>query len=95
MLQIHETYVNVTLGHIFGESDWHEPYTTDKGQLFRDMQSEYGRCTGKVYVDTKAGTLAIGWVFVKRMKYVDCDDYYLQETWVTFRTAEIKHATID
>jgi hypothetical protein len=27
--------------------------------------------------------MPIGWVFEKRAKYTDCDEMYMQETWVT------------
>lgn len=54
-----------------------------KGELYRECVREFGRCTGKVYVDTKTGTKQRGWVFVKRMKYEDSKDVYLREVWVT------------
>lgn len=56
------------------------------GEVFRWSRSEYGRCTGKVYVDTSdRGTLHVGWVFVKREEYSDWNssETYLCETWVT------------
>jgi hypothetical protein len=62
------------------------------GDIFRCSQREHGRCVGKVYVDNPesdlqgdAGGTAIqcGWIFVKRMKYDDCNETYLMETWVT------------
>lgn len=66
-----------------GESGKYEPYTDDTGRLFRSFQKEYGRCTGKVYIDTDKGTKSIGWVFQKRQQYDDCNGSYLMETWVT------------
>lgn len=54
------------------------------GDIFRRCREEYGRCTGKVYVDSKKqGTIAVGWVFVKRQKYDDCDETFLKETWIS------------
>jgi hypothetical protein len=54
------------------------------GAVFRHCRSEYGRCSGKVYVDTTSrGTIQTGWTFEKRERYEDDDDTYLCETWVT------------
>ncbi len=88
---IRETFVNETEGYRFGESDPCEPWTDDIGRLFLDMQREYGRCTGKVYVDPAEGgpPIAVGWVFEKRMRYEDARghdpdrDYYKRTVWVT------------
>lgn len=87
-LQINETMVNETKGHIFGESGWYEAYTNNRGRLFRNLQHEYGRCTGRMYRDLKSGgTIVVGWIFEKRVKYSDCKDTYLQSTWVEVREA--------
>ena len=54
------------------------------GDIYRASAKEYGRCTSKVYIDTKSrGVIAVGWVFVKRTKYDDSNETYLAETWVT------------
>jgi len=53
------------------------------GEIFRESQKEHGRCQSKVYIDTEDGPQQIGWVFVKRAKYDDCDETYLKETWIT------------
>lgn len=50
-----------------------------RGELYRHALREYGRCTGKVYVDTDDGAKAVGWVFVKREHY---SEPYLCTTWV-------------
>jgi hypothetical protein len=72
-----------------GSSDWYEPYTSDRGRLFRDAQKEHGRCTSKVYVDGPDGrAVPIGWVFEKRQQYEDTGcygrpaEYFTLETWV-------------
>lgn len=55
-LFVKESYVNVTEGYRYGGND--NPYETacdTAGDLFRVMRREYGRCTGKVYVDTIGG----------------------------------------
>lgn len=83
MLRVSETFVNRTEGYSNGDSGQYEPYTDDIGRLFRDYQREYGRCTSKVYIDTPTGPKAIGWVFEKRVKYDDCNEYFMQEVWVT------------
>lgn len=97
IFEIQETYVNETQGYRFGDSDWFEPYTDNMGKLFRDLQKEYGRCTGKVYTDTVDGAKQVGWVFEKQMQYEDArpryNDYgrllkpetYLRAVWVTYR----------
>jgi len=88
MIQIQEIYVNGSEGYIFGESDWYEPYTDDRGRLFRDLQREYGRCVSKMYVDEIDGQPSvIGWVFSKRMAYEDNPHRsYIREVWVHCRT---------
>jgi hypothetical protein len=80
---IQETFVNVTREAQIGESGLYEPFTDDLGKLYRVLVKEHGRCTGRVYIDTKEGTKAIGWVFIKRRKYDDSNETYLAETWVT------------
>jgi hypothetical protein len=84
MLQVREDYVDATRGCRYGDSGaWQEAFTDDRGQLYRALMREYGRCTSKVYVDdpapvngddAKGYTLrprAVGWVFVKRVEYDD------------------------
>ena len=67
-----------------GSSGLFEPYTDNIKLLFTCYMKEYGRCISKVYIDAAdGGAKAIGWVFQKRMKYTDCNETYLQETWVT------------
>jgi hypothetical protein len=98
-LEISETWVNATKGHGIGESGWYEPFTDDRGKLYRSLMREYGRCIGKVYVDVRTpaaeddGTMGaykerakpIGWVFQGRDKYSDTGEPYVRETWVTVR----------
>ena len=50
MLQIRETYVNATKGYQFGEEDWYEPFTQDRGKLFASLQKEYGKAA-RMYAD--------------------------------------------
>lgn len=83
---ISETYIDKTRGVRFGDSGEYEPFTEDRGKLFKSLSREYGRCTGKVYIDTSTGSTPIGWVFEKRMAYEDArkpTDTYVREVWVT------------
>ena len=80
---VEENWINATKGHRTGNSDVYETFTDNRGELYRAMQREYGRCTGKVYVDDGQ---PIGWVFQKRQQYDDCQETFLLETWVTVHT---------
>lgn len=68
---------------VFYESPVYETYHKTISSLFRTCQKEYGRCEVSLYIDTPQGTKRIGWVFLKRAKYDDSHQTYLQETWVT------------
>ena len=87
MLVINETWVNKTENCSGGDSGYYETYTDDLGELFKSLQREYGRCVSKVYNDNCLdGTVwSNGWVFEKRRKYDDCNEYYLAETWITYK----------
>lgn len=87
-LKVSEAYVNLTEGYNFGESGIYETFTDDTGTLYRACQREYGRCVSKVYVDIDDKTMAVGWVFVKRMEYEDTHETYLREVWVTLHDAD-------
>jgi hypothetical protein len=81
-----EQWVNRTENHLLGDSGWYESFTDKEAVLFRSLQKEYGRCTGKVYVDLPSEEARpIGWVFIKRDKYDDTDEYFLKETWIDLR----------
>ena len=84
---IEENYVNKTEGHRIGDSGIYETWCETIGELFLAMQREYGRCVSKVYIGE--GT-QIGWVFEKRQKYQDCNETYLQETWITLHNSKPK-----
>jgi hypothetical protein len=84
MLWISEAFVDLSREIRFGETGPYESFTDDPGELFKSCLREYGRCTGKVYIDTREGkTMAIGWVFLGRDTYQDCDKTYPREVWVT------------
>ncbi len=84
-----EAFVNATEGYRYGgetfpvEGTVFEDMTA--GDAYRWLMREYGRCTGKVYVDRAGGPpVHCGWCFEARTRYEDSDDTYLRETWVTF-----------
>lgn len=78
-----EEWVNETKGYRCGDSGVYETCCETTGELYRAMMREYGRCQSKVYVDVNDKAQQIGWYFVKRAKYEDCNETYLQGTWVT------------
>lgn len=91
MLKITEEHMSYNLdmskGYHLGEPVSYEPFTEDRGHLFKEFQKEYGRCVSKVYQDTPDGTPdPIGWVFQKVRPYEDArtkEDKYIHEVWVT------------
>ncbi len=85
-LFVQESWINVTKGHRLGDSDVYETDCESRGELYRVMQRECGRCAGKVYIDDSNGKnpKIIGWVFQKRKAYDDCNETFIHETWVTF-----------
>jgi len=86
-IQVLESYVNRTENTRFGDSGrWIPSYATTPGELFRDCQQEYGRCTGRMYRDVRISdpfvafgvvvparyqTRKVGWIFEKTMDYED------------------------
>jgi hypothetical protein len=70
----------------------------NKGELYKTLTKEYGRCISKMYYDGADGAaIPIGWVFEKRVQYSDCKDTYLQEAWVSLATVtprKFQHLTI-
>ena len=90
-LWLNEIYMDEVRNYILGES---EPYETsytasEVGQLYRQLQKEYGACTSRIYVDTKTEqAIPVGWVFRKRIEYEDArpnwskeQRYYLRSVW--------------
>jgi hypothetical protein len=88
---VEEQWINQTKNYIIGDSGEYEPYTENLNELFKSYQKENGRCISKVYIDTKdKQIIAVGWVFEKKVKYTDCDDYYIQHTWITLYKKKTK-----
>lgn len=58
----------------------YEVHAGSAGDLFRDLQREFGRCISKVYVGDGE---QIGWVFQSRQRYKDSNETFIREAWVT------------
>ena len=81
---IQEVWIDASDNVICGESDVYESCYDAPGEVYKALQKEYGRCTGKEYIDGPDGkSVHVGWVFQKRKQYEDCNKTYLAETWVT------------
>lgn len=82
------SFVNETENYRF--SDHTE--TTDletPGEIYRQCQKEFGRCTSKVYIDGEDGVaIPIGWYFQKKSHYSDTNEPYLVGAWVMYRQEE-------
>src|SRR5580765_6955304 len=63
-MRIREVYVNETTDTRFGDSGWYEPWTEDKGKLFRSYQQEFGGCASTEYRNARLSregtTVAVG-----------------------------------
>lgn len=88
--------VNATRGTVF--ASFQEPIEPGRtrGEIFRDLQREYGRCVSAVYVDRAEGGAPrrVGWAFQSRQRYTDArpgdrDPTYIREAWV--QVVEIEH----
>jgi hypothetical protein len=86
-LLLHEAYLNRTEGHMIGEqrTPFSEVYfKPTAAELYRYGLREYGRCTGKVWVDGDDGPpVHVGYVFEARDRYEDTGETYLREVWLT------------
>lgn len=81
-------YIDRTHDLRIGEEEPQETRFETAGELYRFCLHEYGRCVSSSYIDLPNGKAQrIGWVFQKNVKYTDCEEYYLQETWVTIHEA--------
>lgn len=81
-LWVSESFVNATENSRFGDSEPYETDATTRGELFRQLQAEYGRCISRLYVDRsdyygRSSVSAVGWVFQSRQVYADArPDHY-------------------
>lgn len=87
---IQETHINRTKGYRYHESNVTETHIETLGELFKQCQQEFGRCEGKIFVDTAVQhePRQVGWVFVKNQEYEDLrrgdtERTYIREVWVT------------
>jgi len=91
MFEIRETFVNRTENYKTGVTNWYKcQYPFDKKRIFKNYQKEYGKCESKIYIDVPMGdgtfrTVSCGWVFTKKIKYSDCKEYFIQETWIEYK----------
>lgn len=76
---------------------FHEDGTIDQGGLYKALAKEFGRCTGKVFIDLKdGGVRQKGWCFIKRESYDDVPtEKFLQETWVTLYGRKVVDVPVD
>ena len=94
-LWITETWIDTAQNVCCGESGDYETFTDDTGMLFKSLQKTYGKCISKMYVDRKDGSvIQTGWVFSKKQKYDDCNEYYIAETWVTVYKSQPEYEKI-
>lgn len=72
--------------------EWDNGLCETPSEVYKVAQKEYGRCTSKMYIDTKDGKAKhIGWVFKKKCYYEDTGESYIQEAWITPLTSyEVK-----
>lgn len=100
-MYVQETWIDRTDDCLLGEGEVYESFTDNVGELFKSLQKESGKCIGKLHLGHKGEILTIGWVFLRKEKYTDCNKTYLRETWVTLHdelpktTTEYFYHTLD
>jgi hypothetical protein len=83
-MYIQETFINKDTHAIIGNTGIYEVHQQSKRRLFQDLRKAYGRCTGKIYVDTPEGkSIPRGWIFEARDRTADLTETCLREAWVT------------
>jgi hypothetical protein len=93
-LWIEESLTNEERNCLTYKSEVYESSWDTIKSLFKSLQKEYGRCTGKIYIDIDNGglvgitTMSVGWVFAKKVKYSDCKEYFTQNAWITVHEKE-------
>ena len=101
-LFIETVSMNATNGYRITDPEFVETRFDDKGELYRSLVKEYGKCVSKQYIDGSDGKpVQIGWVFAKREWYSDVrqgcsmkgfdkavrDKYtFIMETWISVHT---------
>lgn len=82
MRTVDTVLVNEDKGYRFSEFSEDIEEDVTNGEVFRNSLLLYGRCASSVYFDPRR---KVGWYFVKRAKYEDSSDTYLQGSWVMIR----------
>ena len=102
---------NASNGYPVNFPNFEETKYSNKTELYRAFVKEYGKCTGKQYIDSPKGKrVQIGWIFEKRELYSDVrlgksirsldkeakEKYtFILETWVSVHTAKPETKTIN
>ena len=91
---IQESHVDLDQDQVYYQTEMYEPRAGSIGELFRDLRSEFGRCTGKIHCDCKDGKVHdVGWLFQSRVTNDDGGSY-LREVWITlYREVDHKART--
>ena len=87
MLYVQENWINATKGYSCGQSEVYQTWCETKGELFKAMQKEYGKCVSKMYIGDNTH---IGWVFEKLEHYTDTNEPYIMQTWVSVHNSPPK-----
>lgn len=90
---LQETALNASEGHMIGKSEMpieDSVFADDisAGALYGFGVREYGRCRGKVWIDSDDGPVHVGYVFESRRQYEDAPETYLHETWLSVAKVE-------
>ena len=98
---IKTTHINKDQNCVTSEYDYplEDSIIDNLKDLYHFGLKEYGKCISKIYIDDKQGNPShIGYMFVKKMKYEDCNEYFLCETWLSLEhyieTVEREYLTI-
>ena len=76
-MYVSEAHINLTEGYQLGDEGPYDAGDLTIGELFHNCRAEYGRCTGRVYIDSSSGKAhPIGWVFLKKRLYENAKGHY-------------------
>lgn len=98
-LWIKETHINETQGHQYYQGEWYEVRQESIGELFRDLQKQWGRAESKMHRDRVGmAPQQIGWVFGKTVEYAGdlprANNRYHREVWVEVSLVEPKREMV-
>ena len=88
---LESTYLNATRGNLIGEESLplEDSVIDTVTDIYHFGLGQFGRCTGKVYVDAPSGAKHVGYVFQGLDKYEDSDETYLREVWISISTRRV------